>query len=124
MTAAELRALAELPEPVRARVVALAADVLPDVPKLPPAVRRVATFAPARRARLGGTAIAEALADDEFRDRVGTQVAAPSARRRPTPPTEAALAWLTRPEGWEDALDDGGTPGRRSARTGRRAGRP
>ena len=40
-------ALAELPEPVRARVVALTAEVLPDVPRLPPAVRRVAGFAPA-----------------------------------------------------------------------------
>lgn len=95
--------LAELPEPVRTRVVALTADTLPDVPKLPPAVRRVATFAPARRARLGGTAITDALADDDFRARVGTQVAARPAPAS-DPATDAALAWLVRPDGWEEAL--------------------
>jgi len=104
VTAPALRSLAELPESVRTRIVAITADALPDVPKLPPAVRRVATFAPTRRARLGGTAIAEALADDDFRARVGTQLAG-----RPVPATdpatEAALVWLTRPEGWEDAFD-------------------
>jgi predicted RNA-binding protein with PIN domain len=69
--------LGGLPGAVRTRVVALAADVLPDVVRLPPALRRVAGFAPQRRARLGGSAIAAALeADDEFRERVGTQVAA------------------------------------------------
>ncbi|WP_243060343.1 NYN domain-containing protein [Nocardioides sp. SR21] len=96
---------ADLPEQVRARLVALTADVLPDVPKLPAPVRRVATFAPARRAKLGGTAIADALADDDFRAQVGTQVAA-----RPTtatdPANEAARAWLTRPDGWEDAVHE------------------
>ncbi|CAI9419650.1 NYN domain-containing protein [Nocardioides sp. T2.26MG-1] len=102
-----LRSLGELPEPVRARVVALTADTLPDVPRLPAAVRRVADFAPARRARLGGTAIAEALADDEFRSRVGTQVAARvPAEPADDPATEAARQWLTRPEGWEASLDD------------------
>lgn len=106
MTAAPaLRSLAELPEPVRIRIVALTADALPDVPKLPPSVRRVATFAPARRARLGGTAIADALGDEDFRTRVGTQVAARPATGT-DPATEAALAWLTQPEGWEDAVDD------------------
>lgn len=97
--------LTDLPEVVRTRVVALTADVLPDVPKLPPSVRRVATFAPARRARLGGTAIADALDDEDFRGRVGTQVAA-----RPVPAgdpaTDAALAWLVRPDGWQAAVDE------------------
>ncbi|MCW2776066.1 MAG: hypothetical protein JWN91_4392 [Nocardioides sp.] len=107
MTAPVLRSLAELPEPVRTRIVALAADALPDVPRLPPSVRRVATFAPARRARLGGTAIAEALADDDFRARVGTQVAARPAPAGDDPATEAALGWLTRPDDdWETAFDD------------------
>ena len=68
--------LLSLPETVRARVVALTAEVLPQVPGLPPAVRRVAGFAPNRRVRLGGGAIAEALADDDLRDRVAVQVAA------------------------------------------------
>jgi hypothetical protein len=107
MTAPVLRSLAELPEPVRTRIVALTADALPDVPRLPPSVRRVATFAPARRARLGGTAIAEALADDDFRARVGTQVAARPAPVGDDPATEAALGWLTRPDDdWETAFDD------------------
>ncbi|MGB0101036.1 MAG: NYN domain-containing protein [Nocardioides sp.] len=96
--------LAEVPEPVRVRIVALAADALPDVPRLPPAVRRVASFAPARRARLGASAIADALADDEFRHQVGTQVAARPAPDTADPAVEAALAWLTRPEGWQDGF--------------------
>ena len=98
--------LADLPEPVRARVVALTADVLPDVPRLPPAVRRVAGFAPARRARLGATAISEALADDELRERVGTQVAARPAPDPADPVADAAHRWLTRPEDWEAGLAD------------------
>lgn len=102
--------LADLPEPVRTRVVALTADALPDVAKLPPAVRRVAAFAPARRSRLGGKAIAEALADDEFRERVATQVAARAATRTTAEPADpaatAALQWLTRPDGWEDGFAD------------------
>jgi predicted RNA-binding protein with PIN domain len=98
--------LAGLPDLVRTRVVAQAADVLPEVPTLPAAVRRVAAFAPARRARLGATAIAEALADDEVRERVGVQAAA-----RPEPDGGddagvAARAWLVRPEGWERLLAD------------------
>ena len=99
-------ALADLPEPVRVRIVALTADVLPDVPKLPPAVRRVAGFAPARRARLGATAITEALADDELRERVGTQVAARPAPDTSDPAADAALRWLTRPEDWEEGFAD------------------
>lgn len=96
--------LAGLPEPVRTRIVAQVSDVLPDVPTLPPAVRRVASFAPARRARLGASAIVEALADDEVRERVGVQVAA-----RPEPDeaddlSTAARLWLTRPDGWADLL--------------------
>jgi predicted RNA-binding protein with PIN domain len=104
MSTPEPPALAGLPEPVRTRVVAQAADVLPDVPTLPPAVRRVAAFAPARRARLGASAIAEALADDEVRERIATQVAA-----RPEPDADddlavAARAWLTRPDGWAEIV--------------------
>lgn len=106
MTAPVLRSLPELPEPVRTRIVAMTADVLPDVPRLPPAVHRIATFAPARRARLGGSAIAAALADDEFRHRVGTQVAARPAPDAGDPVADAALRWLTRPDGWEPGFDD------------------
>ncbi len=104
MAAPEPLELAGLPEPVRTRIVAQVADVLPDVPTLPPAVRRVAAFAPARRARLGASAIAEALADDEVRERVGVQVA---ARPEPDDADDAAVAarlWLTRPDGWTEGV--------------------
>lgn len=96
--------LDDLPEQVRSRVVAMTADVLPAVPHLPATVRRVAAFAPSRRARLGASAITAALADEEFRDRVGVQVAA-----RPAPDAEdraalAARAWLTRADGWTEEV--------------------
>jgi predicted RNA-binding protein with PIN domain len=106
VTAPALRSLTELPEPVRTRIVSMTADALPDVPRLPAAVRRVATFAPTRRARLGATAIADALADDDFRARVGVQVAARPAPDAADPAADAALRWLVRPEGWEDGFDD------------------
>jgi predicted RNA-binding protein with PIN domain len=100
--------LAVLPEAVRSRVVALAADVLPQVPGLPPAVRRVAGFAPNRRARLGGTAIAEALADDELRERVAVQVAARPVREDDRA-EQAARAWLSRERGWAEAVERAGS---------------
>lgn len=95
--------LAQLPEPVRARVVALVADVLPALGQLPPSLRRVATFAPARRAKLGATAITTALRDDELRGRVAAHlvvdppVATTSAER-------AAAAWLLRTGAWQEEL--------------------
>ena len=107
--------LADLPDEVRHRIHALTAEALPDVAKLPPPLRKVADFAPARRARLGASAMTAALdSDEEFRDRVGVQVAgglpqpveevmdlAPGD----SPVIAAALAWLVRPDGWQDVLD-------------------
>ncbi|SDC59687.1 NYN domain-containing protein [Nocardioides lianchengensis] len=90
-----------LPAAARVRVVALTADALPAVIRLPPSLRRVAEFAPARRARLGTGAITAALADDEFRERVATQVAARAAADPDDAAQRVALAWLLRPEGWE-----------------------
>jgi hypothetical protein len=106
--------LEELPEVVRGRIVALAADFLPEVVRLPAPLRRVAAFAPTRRARLGGTAIAAALGEDpEFRERVATQATARATYDVRTaapgdgePAEVAALAWLVRPEGWEALLVD------------------
>jgi predicted RNA-binding protein with PIN domain len=98
-----------LPEPVRARVLALAAEVLPQVAGLPPALRRVAEFAPARRARLGGSAITDALADDDLRERVAVQVAARPARDDDV--EVAARAWLARDEGWEGLVEGAGRSG-------------
>ncbi|RYP85660.1 RNA-binding protein [Nocardioides guangzhouensis] len=108
----------ELPGPVRTRALSLAADALPLLGELPAPLRKVAGFAPQRRARLGGSQIAAALeTDDDFRRRVADQVAAaepalatalaegvvPAAA---DPVEVAALAWLARPEGWETAFDD------------------
>ena len=94
-------ALAELPEPLRARVVALSADVLPAVVRLPPSLRRVPT---SRRPAGPGSGAARSSTvlgtDDEFRERVGTQVAARPAGDADDPVELAARAWLTRPEGW------------------------
>ncbi len=99
--------LGELPDAVRARIVSMAAEVLPDVVRLPPSLRRVAEFAPARRARLGGTAIASALgSDEEFRERVATQVGTRTPPESAEPVDVAALSWLARPEGWEAAVAD------------------
>jgi predicted RNA-binding protein with PIN domain len=92
----------ELPDAVRARVVSLVAASLADVSPLPAALKQVAGFAPARRARLGATAIMSELErDDELRERVATQV---RFRASDEPGDVAALAWLERSEGWEDAV--------------------
>lgn len=105
-----------LPEPVRLRALSLAADALGHIPadQLPAPLRRVASFAPARRARLAGTQIASTLENDEaFRDRVATRVrlAAPeiaNALDEATPPPAAnpvevaAVAYLLRSDGWAD----------------------
>lgn len=109
-----------LPEQVRARVVALTAQVLPSVAPLPPSLRKIAGFAPARRARLGGTQVAAALAaDEDLGRRVATRLGAADpalaglvaglvAGKGPPetadPVDVAALLWLARPDGWERAL--------------------
>jgi predicted RNA-binding protein with PIN domain len=108
-----------LPEPVRTRVVALVAAALTQLPaaELPVPLRRVANFAPNRRARLGAGAIAAQLvADPLFRQRVATKVladvgelgAAVQAGVIPAtadPVEVAALAYLGRPEGWLELID-------------------
>ncbi|HZN18457.1 MAG TPA: NYN domain-containing protein [Micromonosporaceae bacterium] len=107
-----------LPEPVRQRVIALAAGALtgltPD--ELPVALRRVARFAPNRRARLGGAAIAAQLSSDPlFRQRLATRIladagdlgAAVMAGTCPAaadPVEVAALAYLGRPPAWLDLI--------------------
>lgn len=111
-----------LPEPVRQRVVNLASAALPALgtEDLPVPLRRVAKFAPNRRARLGGPAIAAHLASDPlFRQRVAARVleqagelgAAVRAGRPPAaadPVEVAALAYLARPEGWGELVEAAG----------------
>jgi hypothetical protein len=92
----------ELPEAVRTRLVSLVAACLGDVTPLPAALKQVAGFAPARRARLGATAIMTELErDDELRERVAVQV---RVRAADDAADVAALAWLERTEGWADAV--------------------
>ncbi len=95
-----------------------AADALGRMPAdtLPASLRRVATFAPARRARLAATQIASVLATDEaFRERVATQVRAQvpelaTALDEGVPPEAAdpaelaAVAYLLRSPGWTDVV--------------------
>ncbi|MFB9183364.1 NYN domain-containing protein [Dactylosporangium sucinum] len=109
-----------LPEAVRQRVIALAAGAITGVPldELPMPLRRVAKFAPNRRARLGGPVIAMQLAGDPLlRQRLATRVVndagdlgasilegvAPAAA---DPVEVAALAYLARPDGWRSLIAD------------------
>ncbi|MGH3739586.1 MAG: NYN domain-containing protein [Micromonosporaceae bacterium] len=107
-----------LPAPVRQRVIAVAAAVLGELPadELPGAVRRIARFAPQRRAKLGGAAIAAQLSTDApFRHRVAERVVRRAgdlgaavrdgAHPAAADPVEvAALAYLVRPEGWTELV--------------------
>ena len=117
-----------LPEAVRSRVVALGADVLGRLPpdEVPSALRAVARFAPAKRARLGGTAVAAVLESDAaFRLRVlevatAAQPQLAESLRSGSPPAAAdpvevaVLAYLMRPAGWQELVRPAGSDGRPS----------
>ena len=111
-----------LPEQVRQRVTALAAAALPGLAgdEIPVPLRRVARFAPNRRARLGGAAVAAQLSGDPlFRQRIGARVVtdagdlgaavvggmAPAAA---DPVEVAAIAYLARPDGWRELVQAAG----------------
>ncbi|MFC4021232.1 NYN domain-containing protein [Micromonospora sp. GCM10011542] len=118
-----------LPEPVRQRIVALTAAVLPGLPadEVPVPLRRVAKFAPNRRARLGAPVIAAQLtADPLFRQRVtarvladagdlGAAVVEGTAPAAADPVEVAALAYLARPLGWRDLIEASGAAVRAEA---------
>jgi predicted RNA-binding protein with PIN domain len=118
-----------LPEAVRSRVVALGADVVGRLPpdQVPSSLRTVARFAPAKRARLGGTAVAAALEGDAgFRLRVleaaiaAHPQLAESLRGGTAPPAAdpvevAVLAYLMRPVGWVELVERAATGARSSA---------
>lgn len=112
------------PEVLQARLVQRTAQVLPGLGTLPAPLRRVATFAPQRRARLGATQIlASLVADAALRERVANRLVLDDAEldkiaRLLDVPEEAApdladrdpldvgvLAWLRRPAGWQAVLD-------------------
>ena len=118
-----------LPEPVRQRVTVLVAAALPGMPldEMPIPLRRVARFAPNRRARLGASAIATQLATDTlFRQRIGKRVVTDSgelgeavaggmAPAAADPVEVAALAYLARPDGWRELIDAAGEAVREEA---------
>jgi len=108
-----------LPEAVRQRVITLAASAMTGLPldELPTALRRVAKFAPNRRARLGGPMIAMQLAGDPLlRQRLssrivadagdlGTAVVDGTVPAAADPVEVAALAYLARPDGWRAMVE-------------------
>lgn len=118
-----------LPEPVRQRIVALTAAVLPGLPadEVPVPLRRVAKFAPNRRARLGAPAIAAQLTGDPlFRQRITARVLADTgdlgaavlegtAPAAADPVEVAALAYLARPRGWRELIEASGAAVRAEA---------
>jgi predicted RNA-binding protein with PIN domain len=107
-----------LPEAVRSRVLGLAAEALGKMApeNLPASLKRVASFAPARRARLAGSQIAGVLeSDPQFRERLAIQVQGISGElakallegRPPAaadPVEAAATAYLLRSPGWPDVV--------------------
>src|SRR5439155_3697665 len=107
-----------LPEPVRQRVIALAAVALSGLPveELPVPLRRIAKFAPNRRARLGGPSIATQITGDPlFRQRIAKRVLADAGElgaaviegacpAAADPVEVAALAYLARPNGWAELV--------------------
>ncbi|RZS89541.1 putative RNA-binding protein with PIN domain [Motilibacter rhizosphaerae] len=110
--------MSALPEPVRARVVALADDALASLAPgdAPAALRPFLRFAPAKRARHAAPALAAALEVDEgFRDVVVERlrlalpdlVAALEGGRDPAaaePADVGAAAYLLRAPGWEQRV--------------------
>lgn len=107
-----------LPPGVRKKMVSLAASALSAIPpdQVPPALRKAAEFAPARRARLAGAQLAAAVESDEvFRSHLGVHVRAMrpvlvTAIEEGTPIASAqaveaaAAAYIVRPAGWEDVV--------------------
>jgi predicted RNA-binding protein with PIN domain len=107
-----------LVEPARTQVVMLAADLLGKLPadEVPAPLRAIARFAPTKRQRLGAVALAAALdADETFRGKVAQTVADTSpeltaavrdggSTAAADPVDVAVVAYLTRPDGWRDAL--------------------
>jgi YacP-like NYN domain len=107
-----------LVEPARQQVITLAAELLGRLPadEIPPALRPIARFAPAKRQRLGAVALAAALDNDEtFRGKVADLVVDTSpdltaavregrSTAAADPVDVAVVAYLTRPDGWTDVL--------------------
>jgi predicted RNA-binding protein with PIN domain/cell division protein FtsB len=110
--------VSSLPHPVRQRVVSLASDVLGGLEpeQVPASLRQVARFTAAKRARLGGSAIAAAVeVDPGFRRRVldAARTAHPglveTMSAGPPPPAAdpadvAVVAYLLHADGWDEVV--------------------
>ncbi|TQS23578.1 NYN domain-containing protein [Microbispora hainanensis] len=121
-----------LPEQVRLHVVEVAAQVLGSMPAaaVPPPLRNIARFDPRKRARLGSAPIAAQLENDkEFRERVAEAVETAwpelvgSLAEGTVPPAAepvlvAAAAYLTRPPGWPDLVEQARTDLEQAAAAG------
>ncbi|MEE4541643.1 NYN domain-containing protein [Streptomyces sp. V4-01] len=117
-----------LPEGVRHRVVALAADAFGGFtyPELPVSLRPYARFTPSRRVKYAATALAAALESDAgFRQKVGgklreSQPELTGALDAGTPPPAAdpldvaAAAYLLRPAGWAKLVATAGEEAQRA----------
>lgn len=127
-----------LPAAVRARVLSVTAELLPamTVDAVPVSLHRIARFTPGRRVRLGGSAIAAALdARPEFRaavvaglrrrggpDPAGLAAVIGDVEAGRTPAGAdsvdvAAVAYLTRADGWAGLVERAGSAARDAART-------
>lgn len=115
-----------VPDALRSRIVTMAAQAVGRMPatQLPAALRKSASFAPAKRARLVGNQLASALeSDGEFRGHLATQVRAAFADLAESAAADesteakngstadssraddvAAYAFLVRPDGWDDLV--------------------
>jgi predicted RNA-binding protein with PIN domain len=112
----------DLPEAVRQRVTGLTAAALTALAadEVPASLRKVAKFAPNRRARLGGALIAAQLvADPLFRQRIGQRVLTDAGDLGESlvagvlpaaadPVDAAAIAYLARPAGWHELISAAG----------------
>lgn len=103
----------DLPPRIRARVVSFAAQALGALATdhVPASLKRVASFTPAKRARLAGGQILELLAQDpEFRERIGVQAraqqgaAAEQLGRGEATTDAAALAVIDQPDDWRELV--------------------
>jgi predicted RNA-binding protein with PIN domain len=117
MTEASIEPL-QLPETVRVRLANLVSRGLGAMPaaQIPPPLRKAASFAPAKRARLLGPQIAARVAtDDEFREHLAVQVRALEPKLVQVleaggdlavdqAADAGAVAFVLRGAGWEDVL--------------------
>ena len=109
-----------LPDAARQRVLGYASTALGalDPADVPPALRRFAAFTPAKRARLAGPALATVIEQlPGFRQaaatvarlahpELGAAVEAGAVPPAADPVEVAALAFLVRPDGWEELVSD------------------